>query len=181
MTLNRTLATMLAMLLALASPLSQAADAPAKPVPLANGDLAPDVLGKRLDGEKVLVSQFQGKVIVVSFWATWCGYCMKELPILEGMQKVAGRDNLEVIAVNTEDGDTFRRVSRKLKDWTMGLAFDPGKVGAKAYGVSGIPHLVIIGRDGHIVQVYRGYGEETLERIVADINGAIAATPAGAP
>lgn len=163
----------IATVLVLASPLSQAA------MPGA-GDRAPDLLGKRLNDDKVLVSQYAGKVVVVSFWATWCSYCLKELPILEGLQKVAGKDRVEVIAVNTEDSDTLRRVSRKLKDFTMGLAYDPGKVAATAYGVKGIPHLVIIGRDGVIVQVYRGYGEETLDRIVGDINAAVAAAPPAA-
>ncbi|MES3020740.1 MAG: TlpA disulfide reductase family protein [Pseudomonadota bacterium] len=156
--------------LALYAPLSFAAGPEA-------GDVAPDLLGKMFNGDKVLVSTHAGKVVVVSFWATWCTYCLKELPILEGLQKVAGKGRVEVIAVNTEDRDTFRDVLRKLKDLKMTLAYDPSEVGAKAYGVDGLPHLVIIGRDGKIVRVYRGYGEDTLAKIVDDINVAIAATP----
>ena len=165
-----TLFATLAAVLTLACPLSQAA------APVA-GDIAPNELGKTLSGDKVLLSNYAGKVVIVSFWATWCGYCLKELPVLEGIQKVAGaKHNLQVIAVNTEDRDTFRFVSRKLSTLTLGMAYDPQNIGQAAYGVKGIPHLVIIGRDGVIIRVYRGYGEETLNQITDDINLAIGAT-----
>ncbi len=173
MKLTHLLATWAAAL-ALHAPLAWAA-------PPAAGEVAPDLLGKMYNGDQVLVSAHAGKVVIVSFWATWCSYCLKELPILEGLQKVAGKGRVEVIAVNTEDRDTFRGILRKLRDLNMTMAYDPGEMGAKAYGVKGIPHLVIIGRDGKIVRVYRGYGEETLSRIVEDINAAIGATAGAAP
>ena len=153
----------------------------ANAAPLGKGDTPPDIVGRTLAADPVTVSEHAGKVVVVSFWATWCAYCLKELPILEGLQKVAGKDNIQVIAVNTETSDVFRKVARQLSSLTMKLAYDPGKRGADAYGVSGIPHLVIIGRDGKIIEVYRGYGESTLDAIVVDINAALAlpAAPAG--
>jgi len=56
----------------------------------------------------------------------------------------------------------------------MTLAYDDdGKV-SKAYGVKGIPHLVLIGRDGKILKVRRGYDESKLDQVVADINAALA-------
>lgn len=157
--------------------LAVAAGASAAP---ASGDVPPDVLGKTLDGEPVNVSAYAGKVIVVSFWATWCPYCLKELPILEGIQKLGGSAQVQVIAVNTESRDVFKRVARELKTMKMKMIYDPGEISAKAYGVKGIPHLVIIGRDGKIIDVYRGYDESSLDGIVADINAALA-TPAPAP
>ena len=155
----------------LANPLAQGAAPKA-------GDVAPNEIGTTLDGNKVLLSDLKGKVVVVSFWATWCAYCLKELPILEGIQKLAGKQhNLQVVAVNTENRDTFRKLSGLMKNFAFGMAYDPGKTAQTAYGVKGIPHLAIIGRDGVIIRVYRGYGEETLDRITADINMAIGATP----
>ncbi len=163
-------AVMISLLLAIA--------AGAHAAPPKNGDMAPDIVGRTLDAEAVTVSAHRGKVVVVSFWATWCPYCLKELPILEGIQKVAGHDKVQVIAVNTESADVFRKVEQKLASLTMKQAFDPGRKGRDAYGVEGIPHLVIIGRDGRIIKVYRGYDEASLDAIVADINGAIAEAPA---
>jgi thiol-disulfide isomerase/thioredoxin len=146
--------------------------APAAP---AAGDLAPDRVGTTLDGEPVLLSSFAGKVVVVSFWATWCPYCLKELPILENIQNVGNGNLIQVIAVNTEERAVFRKALRALESFKMKLAYDPGEASAKAYGVKGIPHLLIIGRDGRIVQVYRGYDESSLDGIVADLNAAVAA------
>ena len=137
------------------------------------GDVAPNEVGKTIDGEPVLLSAFSGKVVVVSFWATWCPYCLKEIPVLEGIQKTVGKQHLQVIAVNTEPRDVFRKVERTLRSLSVQLAYDPGKQGATAYGASGIPHLVIVGRDGRIVKVYRGYGESSLDGIVKDLNEAL--------
>lgn len=145
-------------------------DASAAPVA---GDMAPNYLGTTLEDKDLLVSNYQGKVVVVSFWATWCPYCLKELPILEGIQKTAGVDKVQVIAINTEDRAVFRKVSRALSELTLGMSYDPGKKSATLYGVSGIPHLLIIGRDGRIQSIYRGYGESSLDRIVQSLNAAI--------
>ncbi|HEU4921834.1 MAG TPA: TlpA disulfide reductase family protein [Burkholderiales bacterium] len=139
------------------------------------GDTPPDYLGKTLDGVPVLVSQHAGKVVVVSFWATWCPYCLKELPILNGLQKLAGKEQMHVVAVNTEERAVFRKVVNALKSLDLHHSYDPGESAQKAYGVNGLPHMLIIGRDGKIQSFYRGYGESSLDKIVADINRALAA------
>lgn len=144
------------------------------------GDMAPPDFGVTLGGDAITLDKYPGKVVVVSFWATWCAYCMKELPALEALQQVASVHGLEVVAVNTESRLEFRKIERQLRSLTFKMTYDPDKKAAKAYGVSGIPHLVIIGRDGRIVQVYRGYGEESLDHIVAAINKALVARPDGA-
>lgn len=134
-------------------------------------------VGKTLDGAEVLLSQHRGKVVVVSFWATWCPYCLKELPILNGLQKLAGKEQMYVVAVNTEERAVFRKVVRALDKMDLSFAYDPDKRAQKAYKVNGIPHMLIIDRDGKVVQTYRGYAESALDGIVAEINKALA-TPA---
>jgi thiol-disulfide isomerase/thioredoxin len=141
------------------------------------GDLAPDEFGKTVKGEIPKLADYSGKVVVLSFWATWCGYCLKELPILEGIQKTG---KVQVIAVNTESRFEFNDIARAMRTMTIKLTHDTDDKGAKAYGVNGIPHLVIIGRDGKIIDVHRGYGESSLPEIVAAINQAILA-PLPAP
>lgn len=49
------------------------------------GDTPPDALGRNREGNDVVLSDHRGKVVVVTFWATWCGYCLKELPVLENL------------------------------------------------------------------------------------------------
>lgn len=138
------------------------------------GDMAPEEFGKTLNGEAPKLADYPGKVVVVSFWASWCGYCRKELPVLEGLQR-AGKNSVQVIAVNTESREEFRDLARHMRSMTMKLTHDAGGKGSKAYGVNGIPHLVIIGRDGKILDVHRGYDESSLPEILAVINTAIAA------
>ena len=116
--------------------------------------------------------------MVLTFWATWCGYCLKELPILENIQNLVGRERLEVIAVNTESRDVFRKAKRALKDFKLQMIYDPDKQAQQAFGVQGIPHMLIIGRDGRIIRLYRGYSESALDAIAADINAALAAPAA---
>ena len=139
------------------------------------GSPPPDNLGVDPKGEHMLVSAFSGKVLVITFWASWCPYCIKELPVLHNIQNKIGRDRLQVIAVNTEDRDVFKRVVRLMAPLNMLHSRDVEHGTQDAYGVKGIPHLVIVGRDGRIVAVHRGYGEEALPQIAADINRALAA------
>jgi thiol-disulfide isomerase/thioredoxin len=139
------------------------------------GDPPPDKLGVDPKGEAVLASAYTGKVLVITFWATWCPYCIKELPVLHNIQNKIGRDRLQVIAVNTEDRDVFRKAARLMAPLNMLHSSDVDRKIRDAYGVQGIPHLVIVGQDGNIVAVHQGYGEGSLPSIVADINRALAA------
>ena len=139
------------------------------------GDLPPDEVGRMLDSKPVLLSSYVGKAVVLTYWATWCPYCLKELPVLERIQEIAGTDRIQVIAVNTEERDVFRKARRALDGLTLLLAYDPGESSQKAFGVKSLPHMIIIGRDGRIVKIHQGYDEGNLEAIAADVNRAIAA------
>ena len=82
----------------------------------AAGDAPPDYLGTLRDGTPVHAQQFQGKVVVVTFWATWCGYCMKELPVLANIQRLAGAARLQVVAIShDEERSTYVQVARQLE------------------------------------------------------------------
>jgi len=73
------------------------------------------------------VGMMEGKVVVVTFWASWCGYCRKELPALNAMQTRAGPDFFRVVAVNVQDGnDEYRAMTRQMRDYT--LTFAPGQL-----------------------------------------------------
>lgn len=163
------LALLLLVLQTVAAPIASAAPS--------EGRTPPAYVGLTLDDNPVLLTDHRGKALVVTFWATWCQYCLKELPILNSLQTVAGKEKLQVIAVNTESRDVFRQVSRSLRTLDLVLAYDPDGKGRGAYGVNGIPHMVIIGRDGKVVAIYRGYSEDSLDDIIASINRATGATP----
>jgi len=142
------------------------------------GDRPPPEVGVTLSGDRVLLANYSGKAVIVTFWATWCPYCLQELPVLENVQNKAGKDRIAVIAVNTEERDVFRRATRILNT-SMHLEFasDASGTARAAFGVNGLPHMVIIGRDGRIIRVYEGYSASELKEIVADINQALAPAP----
>lgn len=142
---------------------------------LARGDLPPDDLGFDSSGHHVHASDHRGKVMVVSFWASWCGYCRKELPVLAGLQDAAGKDRVEVVAVNTlDDRDAYLALRRKLKDIQLTMTRDgSGSVG-EAYGVHSLPHLFILDREGRVAYEYSGYGEDSLQDIVDAVNRELA-------
>lgn len=139
--------------------------------PLQVGDVPPESLGRASTGGKVKLSDYRGKIIIISFWASWCPPCRKELPVLAAIQKNATRDKIVVFAVNwKESNDRYVAIIRALKDLDLTLVSDENGYFGGEYGVKAIPHMIIIGRDGRIAAVHDGYGESEFPRLVKEIN-----------
>jgi thiol-disulfide isomerase/thioredoxin len=140
------------------------------------GDMSPDDLGNTLDGQAIHASALRGKVVVISFWATWCGYCLRELPTLAGLQSITNQRGLpmQVVAVDYEEPrDVFRRITKVLQPHLPGLLFTWDRNGAlrKPFAAGdGIPVMVLLHRDGSVAQVRVGYDERDLDDIVSEIN-----------
>lgn len=141
------------------------------------GDIAPAHIGTTSDGKPVLATDFPGKAVIVTYWATWCTFCRKELNILNVIQETAG-DRVQVAAVNIEAPEVYKQVAKALDSFKILVLHDRNRKGQKAYGVNGIPHMIIIGKDGRIDTVWVGYSEDALDDIVNSINRAIGAVPA---
>ena len=134
------------------------------------GGVPPSYLGKDQHGDKVHLRDLRGKVVIVTFWASWCVPCRKEMPVLETIQQHAGRDRLHVVAVNIEEPRTYRVMKRRLKDFKMTLTNDFNGTIKKRFGVNGIPHLVMIKKDGTIAAVKRGYSEAMVPGVIDEVN-----------
>lgn len=132
--------------------------------------------GKDRAGDLVDLVQHRGKIVVVTFWASWCGRCRKELPGLDALQKHAGDKILKVIAVNVQDSPAdYRLMMRQMKSYTIAMTRDPdGKI-SEGYGVKAFPNLWIIDPQGRVAAHHVGYGEDSLDALVDEINGIIAA------
>ncbi len=157
---------LLAALLALV-PRASAGDAVRQP---GIGDVPPPITLKDRDGDPVDLEALKGKVVVVTFWASWCGPCRRELPMLGHVQKLVGRDHLEVIAVNMKEprGD-YLGVLRANKDLDLRFVHDARGVVTDRYGVTALPNMFIIGQDGRIVRTHRGYSEAVLESFAREL------------
>ncbi|MGE8209826.1 MAG: TlpA disulfide reductase family protein [Stenotrophomonas rhizophila] len=155
--------------LLLAMSLAASAAAPATPSPKA-GDIPPQILGKDRQGNVVDLASQRGKVVIVTFWASWCGPCRKELPILGQLQKVIGHDALQVYAVNLKEPRAdFAAIARSRNAPPLDYIHDAKGEVSDQYGIQAIPHMFIIGHDGSIARVHRGYSEQSLPKIVDDI------------
>jgi thiol-disulfide isomerase/thioredoxin len=153
----------------------------AQPPPLKAGDAAPDLLGKDEQRNAVRLIQYRGKVVVVSFFASWCEPCRKELPMLESLQRAGADKGLQVIAVDwNEDRRVFRDIMKIAKSYQLKFVSDENGWAASSYGVRAIPHMVLIGRDGKISYVQLGYGESVIDKLLPKVNEALLASAAPA-
>ena len=139
------------------------------------GDLAPTRLGVDRRGDAVDLARYRGKVVVLSFWASWCSPCRRELPALEAIQKTYARyDVLQVVAVNIdEDKNDYRVMLKQMKDFTLLQARDSRGTVQLDYGVRAVPNLWIIDEEGRVVKRHSGYGESSLDAIVADVQSVL--------
>ncbi len=121
---------------------------------LSIGGIAPNFVAQTISGKKVSLEQFKGKKIVwLTFWATWCPYCKKEIPALKELYKKYG-DKIEILAINI----AFRDSVEKAEDYKFeyDLPYDvifSSKI-AQQYEVQGTPTQIVIDINGKIV--YRG-------------------------
>ena len=141
--------------------------------PVVIGSEAPDYLGKSYEGDAFLASAYRGKVVVATFWASWCGPCQRELPLLEGIQKFFGEDKVKVVAISIENKNKFRQIGKAAQSLALKFVHDADRKVYERYGVNGVPHLVVIGKDGKIKLKYVGYSESEVEQVVAKIRQAI--------
>jgi peroxiredoxin len=123
-----------------------------------------------VSGEEVSLQSFRGKVVLLNFWATWCGPCREELPELARVQEKFRRRGLAVVAVAVDN--ELANVRSFLKKYGIKLQalWDRRKKAADAYAVEKMPSSYIIDRNGVIRFIHRGYSPEELKRIELEID-----------
>lgn len=141
--------------------------AQAKPSAPAVSRLAPNFSRMSLAHRKITLRAYRGKVVLLNFWASWCGPCLVEMPAFARWQKQYGADRFQVIGVSMDDSATpaAATVARLHLDYPvlMGDAY----LGLAYGGVLGLPMTFLIDRDGKIRAKYQGAAD--LPRVQAEI------------
>jgi thiol-disulfide isomerase/thioredoxin len=132
---------------------------PAEQLKVKAGDAAPDFKLMGLDGKEVSLASLKGKVVLLDFWATWCGPCKAAMPTMQKLHDEYASKGAVVLGVNTwEQKADAAKDYMASKKFTYGCLLKGDDL-ATAYGISGIPTLVVIGKDGKVVEIEVGLAD----------------------
>jgi thiol-disulfide isomerase/thioredoxin len=123
-------------------------------------------------GEMVALRQYEGEVVLLDFWATWCPPCKKQMPVIQTIHEDPSLENVKVLSINTDARAPDRRakVMGFLREtgYTFDTLLDTGQTQAN-YGVRSIPTLVVVGPDGKIQYAQAGvHTENKLRDVIED-------------
>jgi cytochrome c biogenesis protein CcmG/thiol:disulfide interchange protein DsbE len=135
---------------------------------------APDFTLARLDRQgELTLSSLRGKAVVINFWASWCGPCKAEAPILERAWREHRTRGLVVVGIDYNDFDDDALSFARSVGWTYPLVRDRrGKVLAR-YGGTGVPETYVVDRRGRLIGVFQGSIEGEEERFAARVEKAL--------
>lgn len=145
-------------------------------LPLSAGDTAPDFTAALTDGSEFTLSEQQGKVVLLNFWATWCGPCVREMPAFEKLYGEYGED-VAILAVNCMESEDIVKAFQEENGYTFPIACDPeGDISLK-YPSQGIPYTLVIDKEGIIQKIYVGAADAETQYL--EYKGAIDAVSEG--
>jgi peroxiredoxin len=121
------------------------------------GQPAPDFALKSSTGENLRLSEYRGDVVMINFWATWCGPCRQEMPLLDELYTRYNRVGFNLLGVNIDDDSSRAMAMIQELGVNFPVLFDARKEVSKMYDVSAMPVTVIVDRTGQVRYVHQGY------------------------
>jgi peroxiredoxin len=113
-------------------------------------------LGAR-GGQNVSLAQYKGQVVMINFWASWCGPCRQEMPLLESIYKKYNKLGFTMLGVNVEPDSNAANAWLKATPVSFPILYDTESKVSKLYDVAGMPTSVIIDRAGKVRLIHRSY------------------------
>jgi peroxiredoxin len=126
------------------------------PAPIV-GAPAPDFTLVDLNGNSVTLSDLQGQVVLINFWATWCGPCRLEMPAIEAEYVARKSQGFTVLAVDWDEPAADVRDFVESLELTFTVLLDPGSVVNDLYRVRGYPTTFFVNRDGYVDRQHIGF------------------------
>src|SRR5919106_4551965 len=124
--------------------------------PTTVGSLAPDFSLTDFDGKPMRLADLRGRPVIVNFWASWCGECVEEFPLLREAAQEHASAGLVVLGIVYQDRADSARAFMERHGGTWPAAMDPDERVARAYNIFAPPETYFIGRDGRIVARHIG-------------------------
>ena len=126
--------------------------------------LAPDFALPARDGGEVRLSELKGQVVMINFWATWCGPCRQEMPLLQQIHAKYEPLGFTMLGVNVEPDSAAAQNWLKDMPVSFPIVFDRKSEVSSSFGVEAMPSSVLIDREGRVRHVHRGYkpGDEAV-------------------
>jgi thiol-disulfide isomerase/thioredoxin len=136
--------------------------------PLQIGSPAPKFTLPDLNGREVSLDQFKGKIVMLDFWATWCGPCRMTMPLLENLEKEY-RDSMILLAINLQEPrNAVREYVQKQNINSQVLLDEKGSVG-EMYGTDSIPMQVLIDKQGIVRHIQIGFSPRMASQLRSEI------------
>jgi len=112
---------------------------------------------KSRTGKNIKLSELRGEVVMLNFWASWCGPCRKEMPLLEKIHKKYKRLGFTLLGVNVEENSQAAKNYLKDVKVSFPILFDRTQKTSKLYDVSAMPTTILIDRNGNKRFIHKGY------------------------
>ncbi|MCC5810702.1 MAG: TlpA family protein disulfide reductase [Ectothiorhodospiraceae bacterium] len=130
---------------------------------------APDFVLRSASGENLRLSEYRGQVVLLNFWATWCGPCRQEMPPLNVLHERYQRLGFVVLGVSIDDDPSVAVRMAEQLGVSYPILFDADKQASRLYEVVGMPSTYLIGRDGKVRHVHIGFRDSYIEQYEAQV------------
>lgn len=118
---------------------------------------APDFTLKSVGGENLKLSEYRGEVVLINFWASWCGPCRQEMPVLSELHDKYKALGFTVLGVNVEEDSSKARKLLQEMSVSFPVLLDNEGVVSKQYDVVAMPSTVLVDRNGNMRYLHKGY------------------------
>ncbi len=141
-----------------------------KPAPEVSLLVAANRAGAVDEGGTVSLAQLRGQPVLLDFWASWCGPCAAQSPILERLAKRHAAKGLVVLGVNVDDPPEVAKTYAARKKLSYPIVVDETEQAKRAYGVTSLPTLVVVDREGRVRGAWAGLVDEaSLDEALAEV------------